>query len=229
MIVPYPGTVQQRGSTDPSVKFIQARLGVEQTGLFGPTTEACVTAFQRSRGLDADGQVGPKTWKALFTDGEPTAPSSIGRAALEEAISHVGVEETPRGSNRGARIDAWNERAGVPRGSFWCMSFVFAMVDDACKRRGVPNRMLQTASCSALYRWAKKHGKIVSRPERGDIFLCIGGERGHYHTGFVRQLLPNERFSTVEGNSNDDGSANGYEVAYRPNGRSLSSCHYVRL
>jgi peptidoglycan hydrolase-like protein with peptidoglycan-binding domain len=47
------------------VKQIQAKLGVEQVGNFGPKTEAAVRAFQRSKGLVPDGIVGPKTWAAL--------------------------------------------------------------------------------------------------------------------------------------------------------------------
>lgn len=225
----YPGVLIQRNSTGDAVKAIQARLGVQQTGLFGPTTEQCVTAFQRAQGLEADGIVGPDTWKALFAK-EPET-TDVGQAALKLALAaqQAGVKEHPLGSNRGPEVDEYNRTAGAPLGSFWCMSFVYSMVKRAAQQLGVATPITQTASCSVLYNWAKKNGRLVAKPEPGDIFLCIGGESGHYHTGFVVKLLPNERFSTVEGNSNDDGSANGIEVAFRPNGRRLSSCHYVRL
>jgi len=47
------------------VRQIQAKLGVDQVGNFGPKTEAAVRAFQRSHDLVPDGIVGPKTWAAL--------------------------------------------------------------------------------------------------------------------------------------------------------------------
>ena len=60
--IPFPGVIFKRGSEGDNVKKIQARLLVQQTGIFGPTTEACVIDFQESRGLaPVDGEVGPNT------------------------------------------------------------------------------------------------------------------------------------------------------------------------
>jgi peptidoglycan hydrolase-like protein with peptidoglycan-binding domain len=47
------------------VKQVQAKLGLDADGTFGPKTEAAVRAFQRDHGSVADGIVGPKTWLAL--------------------------------------------------------------------------------------------------------------------------------------------------------------------
>ena len=69
----YPGTVTKRGSKAKArVKVIQAQLAERNynvgpvDGDFGPMTEAAVKAFQTDAGLEADGLVGPNTWRTLF-------------------------------------------------------------------------------------------------------------------------------------------------------------------
>jgi hypothetical protein len=53
------------GSTGSAVKAVQRRLKVKVTGYYGELTQAAVKRFQRSRGLKADGIVGPATARAL--------------------------------------------------------------------------------------------------------------------------------------------------------------------
>jgi len=56
-----------------AIKLWQREVGVEQTGTFGPRTEAAVREFQRQRGMVADGIIGPRTWAALLGTGAKTA------------------------------------------------------------------------------------------------------------------------------------------------------------
>jgi len=44
-------------------------------GLYGPQTQAAVSAFQKSKSLVPDGIVGPLTWDAL--QGKPPAPAVL--------------------------------------------------------------------------------------------------------------------------------------------------------
>ena len=55
----------RRGSSGDLVKQIQAKVGVDIVGHFGPRTEAAVRAFQSAHNLVPDGIVGPMTWAAL--------------------------------------------------------------------------------------------------------------------------------------------------------------------
>ncbi len=59
-----------------AVRDIQDRLaalgfepGADERGLFGEGTQDAVIAFQKAKGLDADGIVGPDTWRSLYEAG----------------------------------------------------------------------------------------------------------------------------------------------------------------
>ena len=60
-----PG-VLKKGSTGENVKRLQAELGLDADGVFGPGTEAAVKKWQAANGLAADGIVGPKTLAKLL-------------------------------------------------------------------------------------------------------------------------------------------------------------------
>ncbi|MCH8990803.1 MAG: peptidoglycan-binding protein, partial [Acidobacteria bacterium] len=64
------------GDRGEPVRDIQRRLtslgqrtDPDPLGVYGATTVAAVTDFQRSRGLPQDGIVGPDTWQALVDAG----------------------------------------------------------------------------------------------------------------------------------------------------------------
>lgn len=63
-------TLRRGGANNPAflVREVQRKIGLAPdliTGNFGPMTEAAMRRFQRARGLNPDGIVGPKTWIAL--------------------------------------------------------------------------------------------------------------------------------------------------------------------
>lgn len=69
---PYPGYSINYGSTGSNVVKIQVRLNALRfncgaaDGSFGTMTKNAVIDFQKSRGISADGVVGPTTWLYLF-------------------------------------------------------------------------------------------------------------------------------------------------------------------
>jgi N-acetylmuramoyl-L-alanine amidase len=50
----------------PVVRYLQYRIGVGLTGVYGPQTEETMKKFQSQNGLQADGIVGPLTWEKLI-------------------------------------------------------------------------------------------------------------------------------------------------------------------
>lgn len=54
------------GSTGEEVKKLQRKLGVTDTGNFGPLTETAVKKWQKENGLLDDGIVGDGTWSKMF-------------------------------------------------------------------------------------------------------------------------------------------------------------------
>jgi putative chitinase len=83
------------GSEGEDVKKLQAKLGIEAIGKFGPKTDAAVKAWQSSHGLTADGIVGDGTWGKLFGTTTPAAPvvaapiANSGNLKLSNLKGHI--------------------------------------------------------------------------------------------------------------------------------------------
>ena len=83
------------GSEGEDVKKLQAKLGIEAIGKFGPKTDAAVKAWQSAHGLTADGIVGDGTWGKLFGTSTPAAPAAAapiansGNLKLSKLKGHI--------------------------------------------------------------------------------------------------------------------------------------------
>jgi len=121
--------VLKRGSSGPDVLTLQStlnQLGFDPHGVdgtFGPGTEAAVIAFQQSKGLTADGMVGPDTMAAL----QSTA-----------AVAGVNVAATNVGATASTTTTATTGSTGTAAG-------VTVTVDQAARMfPGVPVKNIQT-------------------------------------------------------------------------------------
>lgn len=121
-------------------------------------------------------------------------------------------QEVPKGSNRGPRVEAYLASCGLGGGYAWCAAFVYWCV---LKAGFTPK--IQARSAAGVTEWvktAKACNAIIDKPKRGCLFAYT--KEGHTHIGFVRGVHESAgQFLTVEGNTNDDGSREGYEVAKR--------------
>jgi hypothetical protein len=159
--------------------------------------------------------------------------SAIAEAAVQIGLTQLHVREEPEGSNDGPHIQKYCRSAGKSAPALWCMAFVYWCFAEAAARVGGPHPMAGVPDwakiyVTGVYSWAKGAGKTVETPIRGDVFCVPGGSEGrtHKHTGLVTEVS-NGTVKTVEGNTNNDGSANGIGVFARV--RSASRLDYFRL
>src|SRR3954447_5045457 len=108
--------------------------------------------------------------------------ASAGRRALAEALRHVGVRETPPGSNH-TMFGRWFGADGVP----WCAIFASYCFDIGagvvlCRGwHGAGVRPRGVAYVPTLAAWLKATGRSVEEPQPGDlvIFDSDGGLPDH--------------------------------------------------
>ena len=84
-----PWPVVKNGAKDHPIKTLQYLLRargqtVAVDGVFGPKTEAAVKGFQTSKGLSANGIVGPETWTALVVTVKKDSHGDAVRGVQEE-------------------------------------------------------------------------------------------------------------------------------------------------
>jgi CHAP domain-containing protein len=132
--------------------------------------------------------------------------------ALEIAISQLGVEEDAGHKNKGKEVEKYLASIGLGPGYAWCMAFVYWNFAQAADRMGRQNQLFKTGGVMEQWRQRKDKFRALT-PQPGDIFIMDYG-KGIGHTGIVEKV-ENDVVHTVEGNTNSDGSREGYEVCRR--------------
>jgi len=147
---------------------------------------------------------------------------------LETAITQLGKEEVPRGSNWGVDIKKYLNSVGINFPASWCMAFVYWCVKSTCKANNSVNPMIKTGG--VLKQWQKINPSfkvsVTETPKRNDIFIMDLGH-GLGHTGIIEEV-EDDIIHTIEGNTNDSGSREGYEVCRRTRKKS-TIIGYIRL
>lgn len=166
-----------------------------------------------------------KTYVENVTEEVPHIMTMAERSLLI-ARSQLGVSEKPVGSNWGTDIKKYLNSVGIDSPNPWCMAFVYWCVNESCKEMKMENPLKKTGG--VLDQWNNSLSLQKDSPSKGDIFIMNFG-KGKGHTGFVSNIV-GDTIHTIEGNSNDEGSREGYEVCRKPGGRKISSCiGFIRL
>lgn len=229
-----------RGSNGPAVKLLQELLCLNDCklsidGSFGAATAATVRKFQTKSRLAPSGIVDEATWHALtqpITRAiRPLTTTAETYAQRVVAAARQHVKEHPMevgGQNRGPWVRLYmngKEGADWP----WCAGFVSYVLAQASEGLKVDKNPLKaTASCDILAAQAMKKGILLTEADilqdpakrslirPGTIFLVKAktADVDYIHTGIVT-VVDDEYFETAEGNTNDNGDRDGYEVCRR--------------
>lgn len=141
---------------------------------------------------------------------------------IDIAIGEIGKQEIPRGSNWGPDVQKYLIAVGINFPASWCMAFVYW----CCLHAGVSGKLVKTGGVLAQWNGDTGKGIEFETPMAGDIFIMDFGH-GLGHCGFVEKVQADKIF-TIEGNTNDTGSREGYEVCRRV--REIASCKgFIRI
>ena len=151
---------------------------------------------------------------------------TLAQVALSKAQSQLGMQEVPKNSNAGPAVEKYLKSVGLGKGYAWCMAFVYWSVKEACLQLAQLNPLTKTGGVLAMYN--AEPDLRVTDPQPGDIFIMDFGH-GTGHAGFVVKKLPNGKLHTIEGNTNDEGSREGYEVAERFDRKASQMKGFLRL
>jgi len=155
--------------------------------------------------------------------------SGLTETFLDIANKYIGVTESPVGSNRGPLIDRWNMNAHAPIGSFWCASFVSGVALEWEVQTGYDWPLCISADCDVWLASAKKHKSLSTKGRPGDLVLLVSNNDA-YHIGIVAGYSESGTLISIEGNSNNNGSRNGFMVAKRENvfaGRNRDNVFFI--
>ena len=186
--------------------------------------------FKKFHNLEVDGIVGNITWRKL-TEPMTKAFSRIDeKLSLKELIvayaqQHLAANPREFKQNEGTWVRAYMDgHEGTPWA--WCLGFAQTVVDQATFTLGesLKDYMPFSYSCDDMGNYGLKKGTLIensdlssgdSRIEPGDIFLNVKVEKVDWvHTGIIT-AVDGDWIETIEGNTNDEGSREGYEVCAR--------------
>lgn len=235
---PHPMTIRETlisapltiGSSGDDVKKAQewltlAGLGLKIDGVFGQATDAAVRAFQQSSSLPVTGIVDQPVFSALAGAIARAIAPIASSPSLGADICRCGeqhIAEKPReigGENRGPWVRLYLHGEEGPEWP-WCAGFVSYVVSQAAGQRSIPfapspscDQLAQNAHAAGLFRSGDTLAEADIKP--GTVFLVRRQtSSGWHHTGIVVSATA-ATLTTIEGNTNDNGSREGYEAIRR--------------
>lgn len=168
--------VLKPGARGAAVKLLQRKLGVKQTGWYGPMTLKAVKKFQKAHGLPAKGYVGPRTW-ALLLSAKKAAAAKKSAPARKKTASR----SKPRTVVTAGRVcpspgfTSWGDGWGAPRSGHRHQGM------DLMGRRGTPILAIESGVIVREGRQGNGALRIVMKGVSGSKFYY-----GHMSKDLVR-------------------------------------------
>jgi peptidoglycan hydrolase-like protein with peptidoglycan-binding domain len=227
---------KKRGSSGQKVRLIQGWLSLHGfelvvDGGYGDATARQVRAFQTANGLQVTGIVDEATYgklvQPMIVALSPIASDGpLGRLVVAYARQHlVQHPQEVGGENRGPWVRLYTQgREG--KDSPWCAGFATFVLGQAARAASVASPLPQTLACDELQACAGDRFLPQPKPSQrkritpGSLFLRPnppGSKLRYAHTGIVVEADA-DTFKSIEGNTNDEGSAEGFEVCARVHG-----------
>jgi hypothetical protein len=247
--IEFPGELT-RGDRGAKVRRLQEWLclsgfGTAVDGSYGPATDAQRRAFAAHENLGDRPALTRSCWDALCgplvraiavvaNNSAKSFPAATLRAArqhLKEHPAEIG------GMNRGPWVRAYTDgRDGDEY--LWCASFVTFVLAQSARDIGSASPLIRTYGCDELALDARAKGLFVPGSQvasgqvpwrsLGSCFLFLvrksADDWTHVGFGFAGD---GDVFDTIEGNTNDSGEREGYEVCKRK--RSVFKKDFIRL
>jgi len=206
---------------------------------FGPATKAAVKKFQENKNLSVTGIVNDVVWSLLnypidFLN-KPfilNSTTTLSVAIAEVSFHHYIVRPIEiGGQNRGPFVRYYmNGKDGVDYP--WCAGAASTIVLQAFKLLNISpyKKFSYQMGCDALYSDAKRYNTLVAAPSVGGLFLSYDSSNPSdcTHVGIVTSVdKKNKIFNSIEANTNDSGSREGFE--YVPRIRSFTNKYFINL
>ena len=220
------------GARGMAVQRVQEWLNLHKHGVtvdseFGPATRTAIESFQHDAGLQATGRVDAATFALLV---EPMlsvlrrldhAGADLPAATIAYGQAHLAVHPIEvGGQNRGPWVRLYTGGKDGEEWA-WCSAFVCFLMHQAAETLGVDPPIPGSVSCDSVVAQAREAGCFRSEADAqqlgvpdGSIFLVRRTATDWTHDGLVVHAAPTT-FTTIEGNTNDEGSREGFEVCAR--------------
>jgi len=219
-----------RDATGETVRHVQEwltfhGLGLKIDGEFGAATETAVLAFQKRSSLPVTGRVDETTFDTMLAPLSAALRPINGSGVLSQdapryAEQHLAQRPREIGDeNCGPWVRLYmNGAEGVDFP--WCAGFACFVLNQASAGRPLP--FVPSVSCDEIGIHAKDRGLFreggpdfdTSKLKTGSLFLVRRPQGGWHHTGIVVGMSAGA-ITTIEGNTNDSGSREGFEVCKR--------------